>query len=179
MADLHTFDAALLHAMTWETGGDLIDGAPHEVPGDSGGFTRWGVAQNKWPHVDVPNLTYAQAELFYIEHFWHGPRISELPDNVAVQVFDWGVNAGPRRAIRALQRELGATADGVIGPRTLEAMDARDPFRVTLELSYRRRDFYHKVAARPNQAQFLRGWERRAFSTLYLAAAVGWSPEED
>lgn len=175
MARLDIFDRALHHALLWETGGDLIDGAPHEVPGDAGGFTKWGIAQARWPDVDVPNLTYEDAELFYLEKFWHGPRVGELPADLSVQVFDWGVNAGVPRAARALQRQLGGLrVDGLIGHRTLKRAGEVNPYNVTLHLGYRRRDFYHKlVALRPSQAKFLRGWERRTMSTLALAMCIG------
>lgn len=39
-------------------------------------------------------------------------------------VFDFGVNAGPGRAVSLLQRLAGAKVDGSVGPKTIEAVRA-------------------------------------------------------
>lgn len=60
----------------------------------------------------------------YRSDFYETPKIDKLPGKVAGVVFDFGINSSPDRAIRTLQRTVGATPDGVIGPKTLGAVES-------------------------------------------------------
>ena len=42
-------------------------------------------------------------------------------------VLDWAVNSGTGRVAKALQKLVGATQDGAIGPKTLQAVMKHDP----------------------------------------------------
>jgi lysozyme family protein len=42
-------------------------------------------------------------------------------------VLDFGYNSGPSRSIRFAQIVVGATPDGILGPLTLNAINAYDP----------------------------------------------------
>lgn len=86
-----------------------------------GGFTRWGIAQNFHPEVDVRTLTREGAIVIYKSQYWDRCRCDELPDGLRLAVFDAAVNPGPGMSIRFLQRAIGAVADGIIGPKTLAA----------------------------------------------------------
>ena len=49
--------------------------------------------------------------------------------SVALSLFDWGVNSGPRRSSKAFQKIIGANPDGKIGPKTLAlAKDQSDEY---------------------------------------------------
>ncbi len=118
-------------------------------PADPGGETWRGVSRRHWPGwpgwaiVDAakerpgfPRTLAADAELdrltreFYAENFWQRLRCGELPEAVAVELFDSGVNVGTSSATWLLQGGLFAVGepvavDGRIGPATLAAATRR------------------------------------------------------
>ena len=71
---------------------------------------------------DVRNLTQAEALAIYKAQYWDTVRADQLPLGLDYLTFDYGVNSGPARAIKDLQRTVGADADGVIGQKTLDAI---------------------------------------------------------
>ena len=46
-----------------------------------------------------------------------------MPPSIALLVFDSAINSGIGRAVRWLQDAASVAQDGVIGPRTLQAID--------------------------------------------------------
>lgn len=63
---------------------------------------------------------------FYREEFWHKMKGEFIKSQkVANNLFDFFVNAG-KNAIKVAQRELGVTADGIFGPKSLEAINNAD-----------------------------------------------------
>lgn len=154
---------------------DLIDevinreGPPSDDPDDAGGFTKWGIAQNRHPELDVLHLTYEQARHLYTTEYLSHPGIDQIPFlPLQTQVFDWGVNSGPATAVKALQGTIHATPDGVVGPETLAALAVRDSRMVNNQLVGLRESFYKAlVAHRPRKKKDLKGWLLRAHS-FYL-----------
>ena len=69
----------------------------------------------------MQNLTVADVAPIYKQDYWDRVRADDLPSGVDWAVFDWQVNSGNRSA-KALQRNVGATADGAVGPMTLQAV---------------------------------------------------------
>lgn len=157
------------HTLWWETGG-RADGAPGVRPHDSGGFTKWGVAQRWHPEVDVENLTRSGAEEFYFKKFWHAPKIYQLPVPVCMGVFDHGVTSNPNDGIRVMQIVLGVKADGHIGPKTLAAVARWNSRELAREVGMGRISFYITLArsVKPAQMPNLDGWCRRAGDTMFL-----------
>jgi len=117
-----TFARALAFTMIrWESGG-REDGFPHLTPGDPGGFTRYGIAENFNPDVDVPTLTRVSAEIMYRERYWTLAHCDELRAPFAIVTLDAAIHHGPKRAQRFLQAAVGANIDGVIGRATHAAL---------------------------------------------------------
>jgi lysozyme family protein len=73
-------------------------------------------------------------------------------------VFDAAVNSGPAQATRWLQRALGVTADGVIGPQTMAAAYAHSHETLRLSILAQRLRF---MASLKNWPSFSRGWAIR------------------
>lgn len=99
-------------------------------PKDPGGMTNLGVTRRVWERwvgrrvgeKEMRNLTAEQVAPLYKKRYWDAVKADELPWGLALQVFDFGVNAGPRRAVQTLQRSVGTVADGVYGPLTRKAI---------------------------------------------------------
>jgi lysozyme family protein len=171
------------HVLTWETGGDLFGGAPHLDPDDPGGFTKWGISKRRFPKVDVPALTRAQAEALYRQHYWDELRCGEMPAGVALALFDYAVPCGPPRAARALQRAVGAEIDGRVGPKTLQALQRASALEVVSQICMQRAAYFvglglaraRDISPAPGlqlESPHLTGWQRRLADTAVRAGAL-------
>ena len=80
---------------------------------------------------------------------------------VADNIYDFAVNSGVGRAVRYAQRIVGAVEDGVMGPKTIKAINSNIHTFVT-EYKAARLEFIRKIVARDeSQRVFLHGWETR------------------
>ena len=131
-------------------------------PADPGGKTRFGVTEAVAREVgykgDMRELPLDLAKRIYLERYWKPIRADDLPPGIRYAVFDGAVNSGPRQATLWLQRALGVTADGVIGPKTLTAAYAQDMNALRLRVLAQRLRFMTNLA---NWPAFSRGWARR------------------
>ena len=140
-------------------------------PVDRGGETKYGIAKRSYPNVDIKNLTIEQAKEIYRKDFWIKSKAHLLPSGLNLAVFDYAVNAGVRRALKALQAVVGATPDGIWGPNTVRSINKalvfKGPKLVATELCQERVEFYVSIVLnRNNQIRFLKGWIRRVFHIL-------------
>jgi lysozyme family protein len=148
----------------------LIDTAQHRqacgyvnVAGDSGGVTKFGIAQTQNPSVNVSSLTLAGAQNIYFSQYWTPAHCVNIPTPLSAIHFDSAVNMGVGTAAKLLQTALGVTADGNIGPQTLGAVAACTdiPGLCSLYLNARQARYNLIVTNNPSQAQFLQGWTNR------------------
>jgi len=140
-------------------------------PNDRGGPTKWGITQKAWAawrgrevSIDeIKAITEPQAREFYEAEYILAPRFNHLPERIRAMVIDCGVNHGPERASKWVQRAVGAKEDGVIGPKTLAAVTASNPVVTYLRICAYRVSFYGKlVTSDPTQAENAHGWNNRA-----------------
>ncbi len=156
------FDRALAVVLGHE-GNDTIT----DDPRDAGGLTRWGISQIAHPTVDVRNLTRDGAAAIYRAEYWQPLHCDELPPAVALCVFDSAVNQGRMAAARLLQEAVGATVDGVLGPKTLTAVYRHPVDRVIRRFMTVRAQRY---IATGGFATFGRGWIARTIDVAVTAA---------
>ena len=152
---------------TFELGLDFVfevEGIESDDPDDKGGLTRFGIAQNYNPDVDVARLTRDQAELRYLTNYFYPASCEDLPRPIAIAVFDASVNHGSITAVKLLQSALRVKADGLIGPITIAAIESRNQQQLLIDFLSHRALRYHEIAAEtPSQTKFIRGWMRRLF----------------
>jgi lysozyme family protein len=136
-------------------------------PQDPGGATMRGVTQRVYDafrdrqgltRATVRNITRAELETIYRRQYWDAVRGDDLPAGVDLAVFDFAVNSGTARAIRYLQRVLGARQDGHLGEATLAAAAARDAVGLVRALCDARMTFLRGLRT---FGTFGRGWTRR------------------
>lgn len=129
--------------------------------------TKFGIAANTYPTLDIKGLTRAKAIEIYRRDFWQASRADRLPPVVGFQLLDAAVNSGIRQATRWLQRAVGVADDGVIGPITLAAIKRTDPNDIVLLFNAERLDFMTRLN---NWTHHGRGWARRIAGNLRSAA---------
>jgi lysozyme family protein len=146
----------------------------HTVPGDRGGQTYAGIARNfhpqwhGWPFVDrgeTPPTILVRS--FYKTEFWDRMRCDELQPKIAAHLFDFGVNAGIRTAVRLAQVVSGATPDGIIGPRTIAALNSMPEREFETAYTIAKISRYAEIVNRDRaQSKFLLGWINRSLGAL-------------
>lgn len=176
--------AAIYTALWFETGGTFNPNDPEVINGtnwpkcgtsggsdDLGGMTKYGISKAGHPTVDIAALNLAKAVEIYKADFWnkiHGDQI--LNPQVAAYLFDslCGSSYCLLHVVKDLQIEIGAIADGILGPNTIEFINHSDSNLVEAMLNSRLA-FYRAVAEHnPTQAKFLPGWNRRANTFLHV-----------
>lgn len=159
-------------------------------PDDPGGATNFGVTIHTMRRLgldlthdgqvdarDVRKLTRAQAVDIFIEHYFVGPQVGQLPTPLQPSVFDMFVNAGGN-AIKLLQRlicDMGypVAVDGVLGPQSIAACHKAQkaaPDHMVDAYGIARRNYYFRLADRRRASRkFARtrkggkgGWIKRA-----------------
>ncbi|WP_300450854.1 glycosyl hydrolase 108 family protein [Accumulibacter sp.] len=119
--------------------------------------------------ADLKALTRREAAEIYRANYWLPMRCGDLPAGVDLMVFDFGVNAGPRRSVKLLQRAAGVTDDGSVGPKTLAAVMAADQLAMIGEMSENRLAYYRSLE---NFDVFGAGWTNRTQQVSALARAM-------
>jgi len=132
-------------------------------PSDPGGETRYGISKRAYPHEDIKNLTLARAQALYRKDYWDVVRADEIPKHVRLAVFDAAVNSGVLQAVKWLQRAVGVVDDGTIGPKTLSAIIATDPYKLAATFIGQRLKFMTDLKTWDT---FGRGWARRIAENL-------------
>ncbi|WP_075187655.1 glycoside hydrolase family 108 protein [Teredinibacter haidensis] len=174
------FDQAFKITMKAE-GGYIND------PDDPGGETYKGIARSrnpKWPgwiNIDLlknknnfPKNLDSDADLeekvkaLYEANYWDKVQGDHIGDqDIAESIFDFAVNAGPRTSAKLAQMSIQTTPDGVIGPKTLAAINADDKraFLATFALAKISR-YVNICENRKTSRKYFYGWVRRTLEGM-------------
>ena len=143
-------------------------------PKDPGGETNLGVTKRVYEEwggeKDMADLLVEDVAPIYQKNYWDRCKCDDLPSGLDLCVFDFAVNAGPSRSAKFLQRLIGTTVDGGIGPNTLKAVDNYVE-EVGLESAIEdyqsaRQEYYEALDTFDT---FGRGWTRRVEETTSSA----------
>ena len=154
--------------------GDWVDD-----PADRGGETRFGISLKmivstlgiKPADLGLLDfnpgcmklLTKGKACEIYRKYFWDKHNLDAVIDqNAATKIFDATVNMGSRWGVKCAQRACEADDDGILGSKTLAAINKMGPgFEDAMALTMKKR--YEDIIARnPSQVKFQRTWFFRA-----------------
>jgi len=162
-------DDDILEAIIVREGGEAIT----DDASDFGGRTRYGISERAHPEAwrnGPPSKE--QAKKIYTRTYLlpFAPLVNiGIDERVREALIDDAVLSGPKTAIRSLQNVLGVPADGVIGPRTLEAAlkaNIEGHWLLTRLVQDRALRLARLVQQRPNQLRYLVGWLSRCLSFL-------------
>lgn len=114
-------------------------------------------------------LTEDNAKYIYRKQFWNAMQGDMIKDQqVANIIFDGFVNMG-FNGIKIAQREVGETADGLIGQKSLQAINGAAPKILFQGIKEGRIKYYTDLAERkPQMKVFLKGWLNRINSFNYV-----------
>lgn len=139
-------------------------------PADPGGATNQGVTQavydayRKYNGAKVQSvklISAVEVADIYNKQYWRLVRGDTLPCGFDYAVFDFGVNSGVSRAVRYMQRLVGVDDDGVIGFKTISAVEAAaraNEEALIVQYCANRLAFLKSLKTFPT---FGKGWTRR------------------
>lgn len=147
------------------------EGGYVDHPADLGGPTNRGITQATYSAylaskgLPVEPVRYATDEAIaeiYLERYWLAGRCDRMRERLAVAHFDACVHHGVERAAKLMQRALGVTEDGIVGPVTLRACYEADQDELLASYLALRRDLFRDIARRDaTQVVFMAGWNNR------------------
>ncbi len=162
--------------LKWE-GGFVND------PADLGGATNMGVTISTWKQVgydkdgdgdidvnDLHLLTRDDVVNRVLKpHYWDRWKADEIKSqSVANILVDW-VWASGAHGVKIPQRLLGVAVDGIVGPKTIAAVNARNPRELFDMIKIARFDFIEDICRkRPANNKFKRGWMNRINDIAYV-----------
>ena len=156
-------------AANWEKAFQAVlkhEGGFVNHPRDPGGMTNLGVTKKVWEDFvgrevderEMRALTPDVVKPLYKKNYWDKIKGDQLPSGVDYAAYDLAVNSGTGRAAKYLQQIAGVHADGVIGPKSMEAILACDPVETVDAICDMRLDFLQRL---PTWNTFGKGWGRR------------------
>ena len=152
--------------MIQDEGGYIL----HKIEGDAGGQTYAGIARNKnpnwpgWGFVDRGETPPTQmVRDFYRVNYWDAIQGDKLNPIVASSIFNFAVNAGVSVASKLAQICVKTAPDGVIGARSVDALNRIDPELFVASYALAKIARYRDIVMRDRtQIKFLLGWLNRA-----------------
>jgi lysozyme family protein len=159
---------------------DVIDGVlaqegegapPYSDPVDVGGRTRWGISERAHPDAwKTGPPTQEMARQIYARQYvapFDGLRDVNIDERVRVALIDDAVLSGVKTSIRNLQRVLGVTVDGWLGPETISGAIRVEPQWLLIRLVQGRAVRIARIVQQnPTQLKYLVGWLSRALEML-------------
>lgn len=141
------------------------EGGYSNNPADPGGETMHGITLNiarangyTGRMIDLP---LSEAKRIARAQYWDKVKADQLPEEVRFDVFDGAYNSGVGQASKWLQRAVGVTDDGFIGPATVAAANAAKGLKAKYN--------GHRLAFMTDLKTwdtFGRGWARRIANNL-------------
>lgn len=159
--------------LQWE-GGFVND------PLDLGGATNKGITIGtfteykrrkglKAPTVqDLKNISNEDWHEVFKGLYWDRWKADEIKNQAVANILvDW-VWASGSHGIKRPQRLLGVTADGVVGSKTIAALNAKDPAELFRMIKADRIKFIDEICEkRPANNRFKKGWLNRINAIKY------------
>lgn len=148
----------------------ILEGGFSNRRNDRGGPTNQGVTLRTFrAHFgadktveDLKNISPEQWTAIMKPGFWDKCQGDKITSQSVAEIFcDWCINSGTDK-IRKVQFILGVKADGIVGPKTLAALNSQDPENLFNRIYIaRERHFHRLVELDPTQKENLTGWLNR------------------
>ena len=150
--------------LRWE-GGFVND------PDDSGGATNKGVTIGTFRQFygkdktieDLKNITDEQWLTIFKNGYWNPWKADNINNqSIANICVDWAWASGTKTSIKQVQKILNVSIDGIVGPKTLAAINESNQKELFDKIYNARIEFINNIVKRkPSQKKFLKGWTNR------------------
>ena len=155
-------------------------------PNDKGGPTNMGVTLKTWQTQgydknndgridakDVKLITKADATAILRRCYWNRWKADGIKDqSIANILVDWVWSSGTP-GVTLVQAMLGVRADGIVGNKTLKALNSQSPKQFFERIKARRKQYILGIIAKHHSQQvFEAGWLRRLNAINYGSLIV-------
>lgn len=118
--------------------------------------TKYGIASHVYPHLDIKNLTLADAKVIYKRDYAAKVAYDQMPAGVDVSTYDMGINAGTGRSLSLLAKALGATTTSAAALAQAATL-AADKVAIIKAFAAKRISFYQLL----HNPTYIKGWTNR------------------
>jgi len=154
------FDDAFARLMVNEGGY-----ANRDAASDPGGETMWGVTKavaRAWGYEgEMKALPQDTAKQIARANYWTPYGCDQLPPAIAFHVFDTAYHGG--MPVRWLQSCVGSTSDGIIGPKTIQAVRSANSAELVMQFTRKRMAYLRGLK---NWSQNAGGWVDRLMRNM-------------
>lgn len=143
-------------------------------PLDKGGATKYGVTLNTWKRlgydkdgngvIDSNDIKLLSVDDFKLvaAKYWNLWKADEIVNQSVAELLVDRVYTSGKWGIIIPQRTLNVTADGIVGSKTLSALNSLNQSQVFEKLFRERKLFFESIVKNnPKQGVFLKGWLNR------------------
>lgn len=163
-------DKLIPHILKWEGGAKFTND-----PLDRGGATKYGITLNTLQSIkydnnhdgkvnvdDVKSLQLDDFKHILKSQYWDRWKADDIVNqSVANLLVDWLWGSGVN-GIKIPQRLLGVPVDGVVGAKTINALNQSNQKDIYNKVWEARRQFYYNIVkSNPSQSKWLKGWLNR------------------
>ncbi|SFO62074.1 glycoside hydrolase family 108 protein [Prevotella sp. tf2-5] len=151
------------------------EGGFANIPDDRGGATNKGVTLATFRSVfgsgrtvaDLKRMTDDQWEFIFRKYFWNRWKADQIQSQpIANLLVDWMWTSGSY-GVKLPQKVLQVKIDGIVGPKTLAAVnDHPDQRQLFHDLWVEREAFFRRIGVK-EQRKFLNGWLNRLSGIRY------------
>jgi len=147
------------------------------IKNDKGGMTYAGISRRYhpswagWNFIDNNDMDNSKitglVKSFYKKNFWDRLSCDYIKDSIAHTIFDFGINVGVKVSAKLAQIAAGVTPDGIIGPKSISALNASDKESFVLKFTLAKITRYANICNKDKtQKKFLLGWINRSIKGL-------------
>lgn len=148
------FERARPYGYTYDTGGATLTGLTLAT------YRRYKPAAGV---LQLKNISYADWLHCLKTMYWDKLKADKIQNNaIAGALMDFYWNSG-QTAVKKVQKALHVTADGIIGAKTLAALNSSDAHKTWSVIQTARYDYLHALAnSNPTKyGKYLKGWLNR------------------
>lgn len=168
-----TIDILIPFIRSWEGGWS-------DDPDDEGGATMCGITLSTFTawreshgrpaptKEELRGISDEEWTDIFRARYWNRLKADQIECQAVANIaVDWCWCSGIV-AIKTLQRLCGTTVDGKVGPKTISAVNSRNPKWLFAQLLQARTEFLQELARKkPTRRKYLKGWLRRVNSITY------------
>ena len=128
-----------------------------------------------WKYIDKGlEPPFELVKNFYYENYWK-PFEGVKDERIKALLFETAVNLGVRQTVKLAQRVLNVKVDGILGSKTLKALNSANPEDFIRDFILARIAFYTALANKnpKKYGLYLRGWINRSLEAMGWVFSVG------
>lgn len=147
-------------------------------PDDHGGATNYGITMKTLSDFlghtvnehDVQSISMDVVREIYKKNYWDRLKLDLVKnETLAALLFDQAVNRGTRTVAEQIQKIVGVTVDGMMGPLTIKSINAYNQKKLIINFIKVSQDSYIRIAlSNHKQMKFLTSWINRTHKFMDL-----------